>query len=111
MFNYMGSLKKGMFIGALIGAGLVWLNTTKKGKEVREQILNTASDAYEKLKGEIKGSKQYQNLTKSEYVRMARKYVDKYAIENGLADNVKNMVMKIVTAQWNNLKSEFDEVK
>ena len=42
---------------------------------------------------------------------MARKYVDKYAIENGLAENVKNMVMKIVTAQWNNLKSEFDEVE
>ena len=107
----MGNLKKGMFIGALIGAGLVWLNTTKKGKEVREQILDTASDVYEKLKGEIKGSKEYQKLTKSEYVRMARKYVEKYAVDNGLAENVKNMVTKIVAAQWNNLKSEFDEVK
>lgn len=111
MFRYMGNLKKGMFIGALIGAGLVWLNTTKKGKEVREQILNTAEDAYGRLKVEIKNSSTYHSLTKSEYVKLARKYVEKYAIDNGLADNVKNMVMKIVTAQWNNFKSEFDEVK
>jgi len=37
---------------------------------------------------------------------MVKKYIDKYAIDNGLAENIKNMVTKVVIAQWNNLQKE-----
>jgi len=36
--------------------------------------------------------------------------VDKYAIENGLADNVKQMVMKVVLQQWDKIKKDFKKL-
>ena len=34
-----------------------------------------------------------------------KEYVDKYAIENGLAEKVKNVIIKVVSAQYNNIKT------
>lgn len=98
--------KKGLFFGGLLGAGLMWLSTTTKGKEVREQILDYAADVYVKLKVEIMKSKTFKDLNKNEYVKKVKEYVDKYAIENGMAENVKNMVIKLVSAQWRNIEQE-----
>lgn len=102
----MGLFKKGLLLGGLLGAGLMWLNTTGKGKEVRDKILDSAADVYVKLKQELLASKQYRQLQKNDYVKLVKEYVDKYAIENGLAENVKNMVIKLVSAQWGKLKEE-----
>ncbi len=102
----MGKFKKGLFLGGLLGAGLMWLSTTKKGKEVREQMLDHAAEIYVKLKEEVINSPQYTDLTKNKYVQLVREYVDKYAIQNGLAENVKNMVVKVLNAQWDKLREE-----
>jgi len=102
----MGKFKKGLFFGGLLGAGMMWLNTTKKGKQVREQMVDHAAEVYTGLKKQVLESAQYKNLTKSKYVAMTKQYVDKYAVQNGLADNVKKMVMKVVVAQWGKLKGE-----
>lgn len=102
----MGKFKKGLCLGGLLGAGLVWLNTTKKGKELREIMLDRATDIYTDLKEKILSSEQYQKMTKNQYIKMVKEYIDKYAIDNGLAENVKNMVTKVVVAQWSNLQKE-----
>lgn len=107
----MGKFKKGLFLGGLLGAGLMWLSTTKKGREVREQILDHAAKIYVKVKEQVLVSPQYENFTKNEYVQMVKEYVDKYAIQNGLADSVKNMIVKIVSLQWNNLQSDLEDKK
>ena len=104
--KHMGKFKKGLCLGGLFGAGLMWLNTTKKGKEVREEMLDHAAEVYVKVKDQVLASDKYKNLTKSQYVKMVGEYVDKYAVKNGLADNVKKMVSKLVNAQWNNLKGQ-----
>lgn len=102
----MGKFKKGLCLGGLLGAALMWLNTTQKGKQMRDEMLDHAAEIYVKLKDVVLASEQYKNLTKNEYVKMTQDLVNKYAIENGLADNVKKMVEKVVIAQWNNLKGE-----
>ena len=102
----MGKFKKGLFFGGLLGAGLMWLNATKKGKELRDEMLDHGAEVYVKLKEKVLSSNQYKDLTKNQYVKMAHEYVNKYAIDNGLADNVKKMVEKLVVAQWKNLKGE-----
>ena len=102
----MGKFKKGLFFGGLLGAGLMWLNTTKKGKEMRDEMLDHAAEIYVGLKDQILTSDKYKKITKHEYVKMAQQLVNKYAVENGLADNIKKMVEKLVIAQWNNLKGE-----
>jgi len=102
----MGKFKKGLCLGGLLGAGMMWLNTTKKGKEMRDEMLDHAAEVYVGLKDKILASSKYKDLTKHEYVKMAQELVNKYAVENGLAENVKKMVEKLVVAQWKNLKGE-----
>ncbi len=102
----MGKFKKGLFLGGLLGAGMMWLNTTKKGKEMRDEMLDHSAEVYVGLKDKIMASDKYQKMTKHEYVKMVQELVNKYAIDNGLAENVKKMVEKLVIAQWNHLKSE-----
>lgn len=102
----MGKFKKGLCLGGLLGAGLVWLNTTQKGRDMREQMLDHAAEVYVGLKDQVLASDQYKNLNKNQYVKMAKEAVDKYAVQNGLADGVKNMVTKVVSAQYKNLKGE-----
>jgi hypothetical protein len=36
---------------------------------------------------------------------MVKEYVDKYAIENGLAEKIKNIIVKVVSSQYKNLIS------
>ena len=102
----MGKFKKGLFFGGLLGAGMMWLNTTKKGKELRDEMLDHAAEVYVDLKDKVLASEKYKNLSKHEYIKMAHELVNKYAIDNGLAENVKKMVEKLVVAQWKNLKGE-----
>ncbi len=102
----MGKFKKGLFFGGLLGAGLMWLSVTKKGKEVREQMLDHAAEVYVKIKQAVLTSEQYKNLNKNQYVALVKQYVDKYAVQNGLAENVKNLIMKVVNSQWSRLREE-----
>ena len=102
----MGKFKKGLFFGGILGAGMMWLNTTKKGKEMREEMLDHAAEIYVTIKEKALNSKQYQDLNKNEYVKMVKEMVDKYAVKNGMADNIKKMVTKVLTAQYKNLKGE-----
>lgn len=102
----MGKFKAGIFLGGLLGAGLMWLNLTPKGRETRDQMLDHAAKIYSILKEKVQTSEQYKNLTKNEYVKLVKEYVDKYAIENGLAEKVKNIIIKVVSSQYKNISAK-----
>ncbi len=102
----MGTFKKGLFFGGLVGAGIMWLATTKKGKEVREKMIDHASVAYEKLKAHLKASQAWKKMNKNTYVQMAREIVDTYALEAGLGPEVKNAVMRFLKTQLPRIKRE-----
>jgi gas vesicle protein len=100
----MGRFKKGLFLGGLIGAGLTWMTTTRKGREVRDELLDHAATIYDNIQKEIHASSQVQKLTKHRYVAIVKKYVDTYAKDNGLSDNIKNMITKLLNTQWKQFK-------
>lgn len=102
----MGTFKKGLFLGGLLGAGFMWLNTTKKGKELRDNLLVYAADVYEEVKKKITSSKQWETLTKNEYVRTVEEVVNKYAVEHDLSDKIRDTIEKVVKAQWKKVKGE-----
>jgi gas vesicle protein len=101
----MGKFKAGLFFGGLLGAGLMWLNVTESGRKTRDELLDHAAKIYADLKEKIQSSPQYKDLTKNQYVQMVKEYVDKYAIENGLAEKIKNIIVKVVSSQYKNLIS------
>ena len=44
----MGKFNKGVVLGGVLGAAIVWLNTTTKGKQYRTQLVDQAADIYMK---------------------------------------------------------------
>lgn len=107
----MGRFKKGLFFGGLLGATLTWMSTTKKGRQTRDQMLDHAAEVYRLVKDKVQESQAWDSMTKQAYVAKVRDVVDKYAIDNGLADNVKNMIMKVVSRQWASVKQEVGKQK
>jgi gas vesicle protein len=102
----MGKFKKGLCLGGFLGAGLMWLNATTKGKKVREQMLDHSADIFVDMKKKAMISKEWKNMTKSKYIKLVQSYVDKYAKKNGLANNVQKLVKKVLIAQWSNIKKD-----
>jgi len=107
----MGKFKKGIFLGGLLGAGIMWLNTTKKGKGYRDKLVDHAADVYGNVKDQVLSSNQWQSMTKQKYVAMVRDAVDTYAVKNGMAKDMKNMIVKLVSNQWKMVKEEIDRKK
>lgn len=102
----MGKFKKGLFLGAVLGAGAALMNTTKKGKEVRDKMLDNAAEVYVDLKDKISKSKTWKDMKKKDFVVLVEEMVDKYAVKNGMADKTKKAVVKLVSTQWKNLQEE-----
>ena len=102
----MGRFNKGLLVGGLLGAGLALMNTTKKGKEVKDKLFDNAAEIYVELKDKMMASETWERMTKQDFVVMAQEAVEKYAVKNGLADKTKKVITKLVSTQWKNLQNE-----
>ncbi|GEM_PF-518776 len=107
----MGNFKKGMVLGGLLGAGVMWLSATKEGKEMRAQLLDHSVQAYEKIRLKVLNSKTWDKLSKSEYVKTVQQMVDKYGKEFGLNPHTKEILKGILLTQWEKLQGEIQEKK
>ncbi len=107
----MGKFKKGIFLGGLLGAGLTWLHTTDKGKQMRKKMLDTAADLYSQVEDAVKKSGSWEKMTKHEYVQVVTQVVNRYAVDNKLAQNVKQGVIKLLSSQWGNIKKDLKKGK
>lgn len=98
--------------GALmaIGAGLMWLFSSKKGREVRTQILDYAAEAYTTLRKEVMESEEYGKLTKQRYVVLVKQVIDDYAKDHQISDKMKRTIARLLTNQWAYLKKELKEI-
>lgn len=105
----MGKFNKGLVLGGIIGAAFMWLNTTKKGKQKKEQLVTYASDIYDDIKKKALTSKEWKKMTKSAYVKMVLSAVDTYAKKYTLPASLKNMLTRLLLAQWERLKKEGKE--
>ncbi len=102
----MGKFNKGVVFGGVLGAAIVWLNTTTKGKQYRTQLVDQAADMYEKIKKEVEESGAMEKMNKNTYVALVKKTVDKYAVDNGMAVRVKNILVRLLSSQWATFKKE-----
>lgn len=98
----MGRFNKGLFFGGLLGAGLVWLQTTKEGREMRKKILDTAERVYNQALEAVLKSKQWKSISKSDFVKTVKETVDRFP----LADRMRETVVSLVSRQWPIVKQE-----
>ncbi len=102
----MGNFKKGILVGGLLGAAMMWLNTTKKGRKMRGEIIDHAAEVYEQVREKISASDAWQNLTESKYAGYVRDVLDTYVAKYHIPEQVRRMVEKIVNMQWKNVKKQ-----
>ncbi|MBI2989689.1 MAG: YtxH domain-containing protein [Candidatus Magasanikbacteria bacterium] len=102
----MGTFKKGFILGSLLGAGMVWLNATKKGRLLRDEILDQAALIYSKVLKQIQDSGSWEQLTKHKYVMMVKDTVNAYTAEHALPAQVKATILSILANQWSRLKKD-----
>jgi gas vesicle protein len=107
----MGKFNKGAFLGGLLGAGFMWLFTTKKGRELRAQILDHAADVFSQVKDKLTSSQAYKDITKSKYMEVVNDIIEKYAVKNGLADTTKKLVSKLMDKQWKHIQKMVSDKK
>jgi gas vesicle protein len=107
----MSKFFKGALLGAGIGAGLTWLTVTKKGRAVRDEMLDHAAVVYEQVKDKLLESDAWRKMEKSEFVAVVRDIVDRYAMKSGIAMELKEMIVKLISTQWKNLQDQLVEEK
>lgn len=99
----MGHFKKGLFLGGLLGAALMWLNATPKGKEMRAKLLEHAQPLYAQLKESLK---QLEGPTQEMYDALVERAVEEYAAKKEMAMEMKNMLVKELKKKWVDLEKE-----
>lgn len=102
-YFHMGRFKKGLVLGGLLGAGLMWLNATVKGKEYRAKIMAHLEPLYNELKVSIK---KLEGPTREMWDALVERAVEEYAAKKELAIEVKNNLVKELQKRWDNLEDE-----
>lgn len=99
----MGNFKKGLFLGGLLGAGLMWLNVTPKGREMKAKLLAYAEPMYNELKENIK---KLEGPTKEMYEALVERAVEEIAAKKEMAAEMKIMLIKELKTRWVKLEKE-----
>ena len=95
-------------MGGLLGAGLIWLTSTKKGKEVREQILDYSHDVYEKLEKKLRESGVVGKISQSTFVKRAKEMVDEYSEQKNIPAVLKAVILQTVLSQWDTFQKRME---
>lgn len=99
----MGKFNKGVFLGGLLGAALMWLNVTPKGKEMRAKMMSHLGPLYQELKESIK---KLEGPTKEMYEALVDRAVEEYAAKKEMAVDMKNNLIKELKKKWVDLEKE-----
>lgn len=95
-------------MGGILGAGLIWLTSTKKGKEVREQILDYSHDIYQKLEKKLRDSGVVGKISESMFVKRAKEMVDEYSEQKNIPAAMKAIVLQTVLSQWETFQKKME---
>jgi len=98
----MGTFKKGLFVGGLLGAALMWLNATPKGKEMRAKIKEHLDPLFNELKGSLM---KLEGPTKEMYDALVDRAVEEYAAKKELAQDIKNHLVRELKKKWKDVES------
>jgi len=99
----MGRFKKGLFLGGLMGAALMWLNATPKGKEMRAKIIEHLNPLYNELKVSIK---QLDGPTKEMWDALVERAVAEYSAKKEMAEEMKDQLIRQLKKKWHELEKE-----
>lgn len=100
----MGNFKRGLFFGGLVGAALMWLNVTPKGKELRAKLSAHLEPLFKELKGSIE---QLEGPTREMYDALVERAVEEYGAKKELAEDMKEQLVRQLKKKWKEIEKGF----
>ena len=107
----MGKFSKGVFLGSLLGAGAMWLNTTQRGKKLRSKFLDHAENVYKEVKEKIQENETYQELSEKKFKQIIEDVAEKYADKEELSSMTKKVIVRLINNHMDSMKAELKEVE
>lgn len=86
-----------------MGAALVWLNLSPKGKEMRDKMKEHLENLFAQLKESIK---KLEGPTREMYDALVERAVEEYAAKKELAIEWKNKLVKELKRKWEDVEDE-----
>ncbi|MFA7653549.1 MAG: hypothetical protein WCX97_00705 [Candidatus Magasanikbacteria bacterium] len=99
----MGNFKRGLLFGGLLGAGLMWLNATPKGKEMRAKLMEHLNPLYNELKESIK---KLEGPTQEMWDALVERAVAEYSTKKELAEDMKDQLIRQLRKKWRELEKD-----
>src|SRR3989339_1378123 len=99
----MGKFNKGLVLGGALGAFLMWLNATPKGKEMRSKLAEHLNPLFNELKQSIK---QLEGPTKEMYDALVERAVAEYSTKKKLAAEMTDHLIRQLKRKWKDLEKE-----
>lgn len=99
----MGNFKRGLFLGGVVGAAMMWLNATPKGKEMRAKIGAHLEPLFNELKDSIK---QLEGPTREMYDALVERAVEEYAGKKEMAEDVKVQLIRQLKKKWKEIEKD-----
>jgi gas vesicle protein len=93
----MGRFKKGLFLGGLIGAGLMWLGVTPRGKELRARVREHLDPLFIEIQ---EAMKQLEGPTREMYEALVDRVVEEYGARKHLAYDIKDGLVRELKKRW-----------
>ena len=86
-----------------MGAAMMWLNATPKGRELRAKIMAHLDPLYKELKESLS---KLEGPTKEMYYALVERAVAEYAAKKELAEEISNALIRKLKARWSELERE-----
>lgn len=99
----MGRFNKGIVLGGVLGAALMWLNATPKGKEMRAKMMTHLEPLYNELRSSLK---QLEGPTHEMYNALVERAVAEYASKKQLAEDMQEQLVWQLKKKWKELEKE-----
>ena len=93
-------------MGGLVGAAIMWLNTTPKGRKMRDDLLDHAALIYADITEKLRSSDAWREMNKNKYIALVRDAVEMYATKHSLTPEMKEKIMKLIVNQWKQVQEE-----
>jgi gas vesicle protein len=95
---------KGLLIGGLLAAGAwVGLTSTKKGKQLTEDLQKDLKNITKELKKKLE---DFQDVTKENFSEIVKTVVEQYGAAKQLATDSKQVLVEALEEKWDDVEEE-----
>jgi gas vesicle protein len=102
----MGKFNKGLVLGGVLGAALVWLNVSPKGKELRAKATQHLEPLFNQLKESLG---QLEGPTREMYDALVERAVEEYASKKEIAQDLKTALVRELKKRWKDVEAELKQ--